>query len=185
VETPPKEERMTEKYGLKNYGKGGAGKSAGRSLPSQAERRSNVRWACSASVQILEPKSGTKIAARTTDLGFAGCYVDTINVLAVGTPLWVRITLANQAFETEAKVMYVLPGMGMGLVFTEMAPHDHAILQEWANELQRGSAPSWEIDVAKGAELPREKERKVVNQLIKLLLRKKILSEDEASSLLE
>lgn len=176
---------MNEEYSQKRDAKSLVGEGTAASVAATVERRNNLRWACSATAEVLEIQSGANVKARTTDLGPGGCYVDTINTLTAGTLVRVRITLARRNFETEATVMYALPGMGMGLVFTEMAPQDRAILEEWANELQRGSAPSWEIAVAKGAEPLREKERQAFNKLIKLLLRKEILSKDEASSLLE
>jgi len=172
---------MNEEYNQKHDAKGPVGESTAATV----ERRNNLRWACSATAEVLEIQSGANIKARTTDLGPGGCYVDTINMLAAGTPVRVRITLARRNFEADAMVKYALPGMGMGLWFTEMTPHDRAILEEWANEMQRGSAPSWEIAVAKGAEPLHEKERQAFNKLIKLLLRKEILSEEEAASLLE
>ena len=175
---------MIEKHSLSSY-PGGTGKR--RPRPAAAERRNNLRWVCSATVQVIETRSGVKMNARTADLGLGGCYIDTVNTFAAGTPLRLRITLANQNFETEATVMYALPGMGMGLGFTGMVPQDHVILQKWAKEMQSGSSPSWEAAVATVAAPPRDpdRDRQVVNQLIKLLLRKEILSEDEASSLLD
>lgn len=176
---------MNEEYSQKYDAKGPVGEGTAASGAATVERRNNLRWACSATVEVLEIQSGANIKARTTDLGPGGCYVDTINMLAAGTPVRVRITLARRNFEADAMVKYALPGMGMGLWFTEMTPNDRAILEEWANEMQGGSTPSWEIAMAKGAQPAREKEHQAFNKLIKLLLRKEILSEEEASSLLE
>ncbi len=176
---------MNEEYSQKYDAKSPVGEGTAAPVAATVERRNNLRWACSATVEVLEIQSGANIKARTTDLGPGGCYVDTINILAAGTLVRVRIALARRGFEADATVKYALPGMGMGLWFTEMAQHDRAILEEWANEMQRGSEPSWEIAVAKGAEPLREKQRQAFNKLIKLLLRKEVLSEEEASSLLE
>jgi hypothetical protein len=176
---------MNKEYSQKHNAKSLAGEGTAASATATVERRNNLRWACSATAEVLEIQSGTNIKARTTDLGPGGCYVDTINTLTAGTLVRVRIALARRNFETGATVKYALPGMGMGLWFTEMAAPDRAILEEWTNEMQGGSAPSWEIAVAKGAEPLREKERQAFNKLIKLLLRKEILSGEEASSLLE
>jgi hypothetical protein len=65
--------------------------SANAAVSSPAERRRNLRFPFSATVEAIESKTGTKIIGRTTDLGLGGCYVDTFSPLTVGTEAKIRI----------------------------------------------------------------------------------------------
>ncbi len=50
----------------------------------------------------------------------------------------VRILHEGATFTTLARVIFVLPNMGMGVVFKSIADDQLAILQEWIARLSRG-----------------------------------------------
>src|SRR5580704_5285205 len=107
-----------------------------------AERRSHLRFPFTASVEAIEPKSGTRIQGRSTDLGLGGCYVDSLNPYAVGTVVKIRITKDRESFETKAMVTFSQVGMGMGLSFIAAEPQQSQIFQRWVTQLSGdGSAP--------------------------------------------
>ena len=57
-----------------------------------------------------------------------GCYVDTMNVLPVGTSLEVSMSRGQETFATNGDVIYVLERRGMGIVFTDTPDEQLAIL---------------------------------------------------------
>src|ERR1700733_6750993 len=86
------------------------------------ERRHNLRFPFSASVEVTEPKSGARIAGRTSDLGLGGCYVDAISPFPVGTNALLKIKRDTETFEAQVRVVYSQLGMGMGLAFVSAQP---------------------------------------------------------------
>jgi hypothetical protein len=47
----------------------------------ESERRRSPRYPFFAAVELTESKSGARLKARTSNLGFNGCYLGTINPL--------------------------------------------------------------------------------------------------------
>jgi hypothetical protein len=154
-------------------------------LPPEVEHRANIRYACVATANVVEPKSGARVSGRVTDLGLGGFYMDTMSVLPVGTTVKVRIDLANRSFESAAKVVFALSGMGMGLAFAETPEKDQAILQSWVRQMSEGMVPSWEATEPPVDKRALEREREFSRKLVSLLVQKGILTEAEAYALLD
>jgi hypothetical protein len=90
-----------------------------------------------ASVEVTDLNSDTRLSARISELGVGGCYVDALNPFPEGSPVIVRILRDKGAFETSAKVVYCHPAWGMGLAFTDTAPNQRLVLEEWLAEALR------------------------------------------------
>jgi len=156
-----------------------------------AERRTHARYPCTAAAEITDLGSGARINARTSDIGRGGCYVDTINPFPVGTAVKLRLSKDNQSFVAQAKVVYAMSGLGMGLAFTSADPEQLWTLQRWITELGRTSAPEPEARAPepKAWSAP-EKQAKnmhyyVLNELIISLMSKGVLTDAEGKSMLE
>jgi hypothetical protein len=100
-----------------------------------AKRRSVRRCPFVASAEVTELGSETLLAARTSELGLGGCYVDALNPFPEGTLVGLRILRDQGVFESNARVVYCDPTFGMGLAFTEMRPDQRSILEAWLAEL--------------------------------------------------
>jgi hypothetical protein len=100
-----------------------------------AKRRSVRRCTLVASAEVTEPRSGTLLSARTSELGIGGCYVDALNPFPKGTLVGLRILRDQGVFESKAKVVYCHPRFGMGLAFTEMTPDQRSLLEAWLAEI--------------------------------------------------
>lgn len=96
-----------------------------------AERRTAPRYPIILTAEVADLASGAKLAARTSDLSRTGCYVDTLNPLPAGSKIHVRLLNENEIFETNGRVIYISPGLGMGVAFTSQAPGQLAILDRW------------------------------------------------------
>ncbi len=157
---------------------------------SSVERRRNLRFPFSASVEAVDTKSGTKVVGRTSDLSLGGCYIDTLSPFPVGTDVKIRIVRNAQTFEAQSKVVYSLIGMGMGLAFVSAQPKQVRLFQRWLLEIS-GQAPTAPDASAAGPEEPAPSERtqaltksSVLSELIMTLMKKKVLTETEGKDLL-
>ena len=104
-----------------------------------ADRRSHPRYEFIAAVEVVAAESGARMETRVRDLSQQGCYVDTNNVLPLGTVTDVRISKGAQLFEARARVVYSRAGKGMGLVFTAMDPEPLRTLETWLAESRETS----------------------------------------------
>jgi hypothetical protein len=189
-------------------------KSATKLRPegSGKERRSEPRFSVAAMAEATDIKSHTKISGRISDIGPGGCYFEVMSPFANGAELRVRITRNRQTLTVSAKVLYSTGGMGMGLLFTQVEPEQRHLLHQWVGELSgSGVPPMPDPNVAAagsnsagasssripgGAELVHEPEgaaertgmnedpRNVLNELITLLMRNRVLTDLEGKNLL-
>lgn len=161
-------------------------------LPAQpsaleAERRNAIRYQLTVSAEVVEIKSGTRFSTRTTDLGPGGCFVDTLMPLPVGSDVNIRLHKDNMSFEANGTVTFSQAGLGMGIAFSEMAPEKQAAFDAWLAELTMVRPATFETHRAAGrsSTLGKDKGSAVTQRLIRLLVKHNIITEAEATALLE
>jgi len=154
---------------------------------SDSERRGGQRFPFTAAADVHDPYSEARLVGRCSDLSPGGCYVDTLSPFAVGSSVRVRMERDLREFEAAAIVAYAHVGMGMGLAFTEIKPEHQSVLDSWIAELSgeqppdlRGAAPGLEAGLTAAI----KNQRQVLEELVNLLVRKKLLSENERAGLL-
>jgi hypothetical protein len=172
----------------------GAGNHDGSSEGSRTERRQNerrrdLRFPFTASVDAIEPRSKAKISGRSSDISQRGCYVDTISPFPVGTIIKIFMTKETMTFEADAKVVLSQVGMGMGIAFISAMPQQFRILQKWLNELSGRSSPELEPPEETEPEAVAANSMKnsdfVMRELLIALIRKGVLSEVEGKAMLQ
>jgi hypothetical protein len=100
-----------------------------------ADRRNAPRYALILAAEVVELTSSAVLNARSSDVSRTGCYVDTLNPIPVGSQVKVKLRRGDSFFETPARVVYVCPGLGMGLHWgANPAPDKLAILDRWLME---------------------------------------------------
>jgi hypothetical protein len=100
------------------------------------ERRDSPRFTMSLGVEVIEPVISTELSGRLSAISRTGCYIDTLNTLAPGTQVKVRLRRGEELFETPARVVYVSPRMGMGLCWGKNPPGKNlAVLNRWLNHI--------------------------------------------------
>lgn len=153
------------------------------------ERRGHSRYAFTASVEVIEPNSKTRIEGRTADLSSGGCYVDTITSLPVDTIVEMRLTKENRSFRAQAKVAYSVDGMGMGMKFILAAPDQTRTLETWIGQLsgklplENGRNEAVKQPHPEGC--PQNESFYVLKELIIELRRQGILSDTKCTTLLQ
>jgi hypothetical protein len=100
-----------------------------------SERRRAPRYPFIAEAEVTETSSDTKLVAKTSDLSIGGCFLDMLNPSPQDTAVRVRISHENTTFTALGSVVFVLPNMGMGVVFTRVEHDQQAILQKWIASL--------------------------------------------------
>jgi hypothetical protein len=95
------------------------------------EHRREPRHAFFATVELLEAQHETRVNARTGDLSFHGCYVDTMNPFPAGSKVRVTITHLGTTFTATGTVAHSRPNVGMGISFTEMESDQKQVLMKW------------------------------------------------------
>jgi hypothetical protein len=95
------------------------------------KKRALPRFSFIASTVLTEPVSDIRLSGRVTEISRAGCYVDILNALPVGTLLNMEITCDLGRFLTQARTVYVHPGIGMGVVFVDPPESQLKVLDAW------------------------------------------------------
>ncbi len=154
---------------------------------SDAERRSAVRYQLTVSAEVVELKSGTRFSTRTTDLGPGGCFVDTLMPLPIGSDVNIRLHKDNISIEATGTVTFSQAGLGMGIAFGEMPPERQAAFEAWLAELTMVRPASFETHGAAPRAAARNKEKgsALTQRLIRLLVKRNLITEAEAAALLE
>jgi hypothetical protein len=97
-----------------------------------SDRRASTRYPLILIAEVLDLSTSAQFRARTSDVSRTGCYIDTLNPLAHGSEISVRLQHEKDSFEARARVMYVSAGLGMGVMFAPDVPADQlAILDGW------------------------------------------------------
>jgi hypothetical protein len=99
------------------------------------EHRQVPRFTLIATVNLREPETDTKIAGRVSEISRKGCYADVMITLPEGTLLEVVISRDQGVLQSKGKVIYAQQGMGMGIVFIDLAADQLAMLDSWLAEI--------------------------------------------------
>jgi PilZ domain len=151
------------------------------------ENRAQVRFPFTAAAEVYELHSQTRVTGRCSDLSSGGYYIDTLSPFAAGAVVRIRIERDNREFEAAAVVAYAHVSMGMGLAFTGIKREHQEVLRSWIADLsgERPSQPAVSTTQPEtGAIEANANMRLVLHELITLLVRKKIITENEAAGFL-
>jgi len=157
--------------------------------PGYPERRRHSRYPFTATVEMVELKSQTRIHGRTSDLSRGGCYVDATSSFAAGSIVKMRITKEMRSFEAQAQVVYSLAGMGIGVKFTGIDPEQFSTLEKWLAELSGELLPDPEFsqpsDQSSAQRRSGNDDCLVLNELVIELMRQGILSNAKCEAMLQ
>jgi hypothetical protein len=103
-----------------------------------ADRRETVRYPLIVLAEVTVLSNREQLTARTSDVSRSGCYVDTLNPPNSGTLVHLRLTQKGEVFETDARVVYVSRGLGMGLRFQEYVTTEQLeTLDRWLQDTSK------------------------------------------------
>jgi hypothetical protein len=113
------------------------------SVPLTRDRRTSVRLEFHAMAEMTEPESAVPVEMQVCDLSTGGCRVETARTFALGSMSNLRITKEKQIFEAAVRVVSVQDGKSMGLLFSEVAPEQRAILEAWLAQAAGSNEAAW------------------------------------------
>lgn len=97
-----------------------------------ADRRDATRYPLILIAEIEEVPGGSKMTARTSDVSRTGCFLDTLTPASKGAMIRLRLMRGEEQFQTQARVVYVSPKLGMGVRFHEyVLKTQFLILDRW------------------------------------------------------
>jgi hypothetical protein len=101
------------------------------------DKRTAIRVAFIAAVEVTEVASSTRLSARTSDLSRTGCYIDTLNPTPTKTVVRVRLTHNGEELDVPGRIVYVSPGLGMGVRFDDdLTPVQLSVLDRWVSAVK-------------------------------------------------
>lgn len=99
---------------------------------AMTDRRAALRYPLVLLAEVTDQLSSTKFTAQTSDVSRTGCYIDMLSPLPRGSKIHVRLHNQKEVFESAATVMYVSPGLGIGVAFAENLPaKQQEVLGRW------------------------------------------------------
>lgn len=79
------------------------------------DRRDSPRYALTLVAVVTETATANVLNARSSDVSRSGCYIDTLQPWPPGTHVKIVLRSGDEIFETPARVVYMCPGLGMGV----------------------------------------------------------------------
>ena len=98
---------------------------------AMTDRRVAPRYPLVLLAEVTDLLSAVKFTARTSDLSRTGCYIDMLSPLPRGSQVHVLLKNEGEVFASAATVMYVSPGLGIGVAFAEMPAEQQSLLDRW------------------------------------------------------
>jgi len=88
---------------------------------------------------LLEGMDAGRTDVRITDISPAGVFVDTREVVPIGTVTRLVFPLGARRFDVKVQVRYAIPSIGMGLAFTDLSADDKLAIETFvANQAHAG-----------------------------------------------
>ncbi len=99
-------------------------------VPRDARRKA-PRYNFVATSELTDTVNAIRMSGRVTEISRHGCYVDILNALPEGTSLQMKVSCDQGIFSTKGRIIYVHPGIGMGVAFVDPPEDQLKILDSW------------------------------------------------------
>jgi hypothetical protein len=158
------------------------------------ERRRFPRVGCRIEATVVDELSAMNLPVKVTDISLGGCYVEMLAPLPTNSSVEITLDSSHGGIHAHGRVIAAQTGMGMGVAFTAIAPEDFEKLREIAppgthhdereHTKQRqvavlSSGPSNGARASKRASQVAPSTQEVLESILRILLRKGIVSEEE------
>jgi PilZ domain len=98
------------------------------------DARKSPRYPIIAEARVTDLKTKAEFKARVSELSVDGCYLDILNPLPEGSELQMRVWKDTGVFETDARVVYNHPGLGLGIRFVNTQDAQRKVLERWIDD---------------------------------------------------
>jgi hypothetical protein len=101
------------------------------------ERRQYPRLKIRLPIELFRESSAVPLRGETCDISLGGCYVESLFPLEVGTPLELRIRVANTLVIAVGEVATCDRQVGNGIRFTNMLQEDMEALKLFIEDYEK------------------------------------------------
>jgi hypothetical protein len=105
-----------------------------------ADGRQFARHACRMEAQIHLDNDSSEVPGKITDISLGGCYLEMLSPLPVGTIVRIVLNPGDGTLSLTGKVRSSQTGFGMGVSFTGMGPEDFEKLRKFAPPISDAAA---------------------------------------------
>ena len=116
--------------------------ASGPTPSSQRERRRSPRFRCTGSVALTPDASQVRMWGSLTDISLRGCYVEMSSTLPVDTKVELVLDASGIRIRAKGIVRISYPGLGMGILLTELAPEQRGFLDQLLATLSQAAPAS-------------------------------------------
>jgi hypothetical protein len=117
--------------------------SAGQPAPAGRDRRRSPRFHCTGSVALLPDATQVRMWGTVTDISLRGCYVEMSSTLPIDTKVDMVLDASGIRIRAKGIVRISYPGLGMGILLTELPPEQKELLDQLLSKLsQTAPVPS-------------------------------------------
>jgi len=100
------------------------------------DRRQSPRLQCRLPIEIRTKDMRFAVRGETTDLSVTGCYVSTMQTMAVGAEIEFRCWVGPTAIDCKAVIRTSDPNVGNGIEFVDLDEASAAVLTAYLDRLQ-------------------------------------------------
>ena len=93
------------------------------------------RYSFCIDIALTDVRSGIQIRGRTKDVCLFGCSVDTLQPLANGTMVRIKLSHGFACVAALGRVVHARKELGMGIAINNIEREDERILEDWIVEL--------------------------------------------------
>lgn len=105
-----------------------AAATPGRVVVPAGERRRSPRFRCTGSVALTQENTQTRMWGKLTDISLRGCYAEMSSTLPVDSKVEMVIDASEIRIRAKGVVRISYPGLGMGILMTDLAPEQREFL---------------------------------------------------------
>jgi len=102
---------------------------------SGRDRRRSPRFRCAGSAEFTAHESNTRMWGTMTDISLRGCYVEMTTTFPVDTKVDLVLEAMGIRFRAMGAIRISYPFLGMGILFTDIAPDQKVLLERLLSAL--------------------------------------------------
>jgi PilZ domain len=104
----------------------------------ESQQRKHPRHRCVGGIEVRRPELQQRVWGRLAQLSEGGCYVESLSPLPADSHVELLLGAAGVEVRCKGVVCYSRPGIGMGIMFTELAEDCRHRLQALVADLGKG-----------------------------------------------
>jgi hypothetical protein len=95
------------------------------------------RYPFNATIELTDLESEVEVRGQTNDLSLFGCHVNTLNPMAAGSRVRIRISHVSGVFTALGRVAHAGTKGDLGVYFTSIEPTNQLMLEKWVDEIRQ------------------------------------------------